>query len=506
MFSFYGYDTGFFAYIGDMIRYGQIPYRDMWDHKAPLVYYLNALSFALFGSHTKTVAIVEMVWIGVTSVFFYKIAKIIFDKKLIFKATFLFTVFFASSYAAKEAGFTTLYLQTCTVISIFLILKYEIVRKRYLLFLSAIMASCAFLFKQPGATIMLPALFYIALDGFYKEKKVKPVVISASVWIAGFIFPIAAMAIYFAANNALADAISQMFTVNFMYSHTSLNVFKIHFGFLGGLQDAWAGGGFLLFTLILCGIIMFTLDTASELKKEKIKPLIRKHKFFLLALVWFFSDMFAISFSGRYYHHYYLQAVASMVILGIFSLKFIFKNTGKVAIYAVIILAFLPLRADFKKILSVFKQPTVTINGLKYKDFKREAPLIHWIQEHSNKDDYVLFWGAQTRFNFITQRKCPTKYNYMTPLKIRNYTKPEHLVRFLTEIQKNKPKIIVDSCNMGEIFCLHDRKFDIGNLAYTVFYINKNYEYVKTFESIIHHTESDLRKWNVYKLKENSTR
>jgi len=42
-------DSSVFLYIGEQILAGQLPYRDIWDHKGPVIYYLNALGLYLAG-------------------------------------------------------------------------------------------------------------------------------------------------------------------------------------------------------------------------------------------------------------------------------------------------------------------------------------------------------------------------------------------------------------------------------------------------------------------------
>ena len=38
-----GKDSGVFLYIGDRILNGEIPYRDVWDHKPPAIYYFDLI-------------------------------------------------------------------------------------------------------------------------------------------------------------------------------------------------------------------------------------------------------------------------------------------------------------------------------------------------------------------------------------------------------------------------------------------------------------------------------
>jgi len=36
-------DSGVFHYVGWLITQGKIPYRDVWDHKPPVIFFINAL-------------------------------------------------------------------------------------------------------------------------------------------------------------------------------------------------------------------------------------------------------------------------------------------------------------------------------------------------------------------------------------------------------------------------------------------------------------------------------
>ena len=46
-------DYGIFAYIGQQIVLGRLPYRDAWDHKPPAIFYTDALGlWAAHGLHS----------------------------------------------------------------------------------------------------------------------------------------------------------------------------------------------------------------------------------------------------------------------------------------------------------------------------------------------------------------------------------------------------------------------------------------------------------------------
>ena len=53
----YGYDSAFFRFIGDSILKGKIIYKDIWDHKGPVFYFLQALG-ALHGTRNEKLSLI----------------------------------------------------------------------------------------------------------------------------------------------------------------------------------------------------------------------------------------------------------------------------------------------------------------------------------------------------------------------------------------------------------------------------------------------------------------
>ncbi|MBI4927784.1 MAG: hypothetical protein HY835_08455 [Anaerolineae bacterium] len=53
-------DSGVFQYIGWKILQGGLPYRDVWDHKGPLIYFLNGLGLFLWGGNPRGIFVLEV--------------------------------------------------------------------------------------------------------------------------------------------------------------------------------------------------------------------------------------------------------------------------------------------------------------------------------------------------------------------------------------------------------------------------------------------------------------
>jgi len=56
----FGWDQGFFASVGDVIVRGGMPYRDGWEIKGPLTYYLFALAQWIFGRHMWSIRVFDL--------------------------------------------------------------------------------------------------------------------------------------------------------------------------------------------------------------------------------------------------------------------------------------------------------------------------------------------------------------------------------------------------------------------------------------------------------------
>jgi hypothetical protein len=68
-------DSVVFAYIGWLMRRGYAPYRDVWDHKGPLLYYLNQLGWVITPSSTFGIGLLQALTLAVTFFFLFSIIK-----------------------------------------------------------------------------------------------------------------------------------------------------------------------------------------------------------------------------------------------------------------------------------------------------------------------------------------------------------------------------------------------------------------------------------------------
>ena len=66
-------DSGVFLYVGWRLLSGDIPYRDVWDHKPPLIYFVDALGLSLTPDSLWGVWLLQFIFIFFTFFLFYKL-------------------------------------------------------------------------------------------------------------------------------------------------------------------------------------------------------------------------------------------------------------------------------------------------------------------------------------------------------------------------------------------------------------------------------------------------
>lgn len=68
-------DSGVFLYMGWRILHGEIPYLHVWDHKPPVIFYLNALGLALAGGSDWGVWLIELAALALAAVLGYRLVR-----------------------------------------------------------------------------------------------------------------------------------------------------------------------------------------------------------------------------------------------------------------------------------------------------------------------------------------------------------------------------------------------------------------------------------------------
>ena len=118
-------DASVFGVIGQGLVNGKVLYRDFWDNKPPVIYFVFALSYFLFGNNFRSIAIFEITYLLGISCLFWRIVKVKFKSDIVFIGTAIFATYISSMVVSGTAGMIETYLLLPALITLYFMVNQE---------------------------------------------------------------------------------------------------------------------------------------------------------------------------------------------------------------------------------------------------------------------------------------------------------------------------------------------------------------------------------------------
>jgi hypothetical protein len=411
-------DTSVFLTIAQGITRGQVPFRDFYDNKGPLLYLMSVPGFAL--CRFTGVWITELIFMCVSVFFAYKTALFFGNRVFAFIGTVLSFIIFQSFF--YEVAGTEEYSLPFMMISLYIFTKHYFSQKNVSCFEIIMLGFCfasSVLIRINMFPLWLGFCIVIFIETIIKRDFTGLVkyIICFCIGISVITIPIM---LYFKANNAVMDYIQQNFITGssrgfdgFKFKHFVRSFFII------------IGKNFC-FTPLLAGYIWIIKDFVGKKRGYYIGYSMA----FILTVV--FHAVIRTNFD-----HYNMTLTPFLVPAFMFFIKDIFNYFCNVKYNKLCFAAFLCI---------MFSSPFVKgLNSLYssfFEDQSRKDNIItgRIIDEQTTDGDKIIFLGFPCRIYLFTQRDTASRYIYQTSgvnyeLSAQN--------EFLTDLYKNKPAIIV---------------------------------------------------------------
>jgi hypothetical protein len=426
-------DSGVFLYMGWRFLNGDIPYRDVWDHKPPLIYFVDALGLTFTPNSLWGVWILQIIFIFFTLLFIYKLL----DSEFGIYAALAGTIVLTSGLLTilEKGNITEEYSLVFQALAFWLFANAW--KKDFPIrtsFWIGLLGGFAFNFKQTTIGIwMTYALFLLAIRLLSRKSPLSDL-LSFS---AGWLIPSLVLVIFLASQNALADYWEQAFLYNFVYIGKHEGIRSLIPVFIKGfayLRNGWVLYLSMLGWLAGVGYVWF----------QRKQLLAEVHPLILIALVNLPIEVFLITISGRSILHYYLTPLPVMAILA-----------GILVYIAPLLINKIPLLAaqEMKKLIPGILLAVVLIGQFGqvkyYSEYVRVlsdndyAPVIDYVTKNTEAGDQILIIGAESVVNFLTRREAPTRYVYQYPLALLG--RRPMFEEYFNQILENKPVLIVDT-------------------------------------------------------------
>lgn len=290
-------DENIYLTIGMSLRKGLLLYRDIFDNKPPLIYFIAAVA----NGRIFWFRLILSFFVLASIYFFHLLSRVFFEKssKTVKITTVLFAILTTIRTFEGNIPNAELFILLPTIASFYLILS-EKVKKPAGYFAAGIIFSLGFLFKVPAVSDFVALFSFLIFFG----KKLITFNRKTLMFILGYLSPIILTGFFFWTRGAFKILVESTFLQTM------------------GYLSSWQTGShsFSLTSLIKSGMLIkalfvFVVFVILWWRKTKI------NKFLLLTSLWFIFSLFSATLAGRPYPHYLIQTLPPLCLAAGFLLS-----------------------------------------------------------------------------------------------------------------------------------------------------------------------------------------
>jgi len=439
-----GADQGLYAYIGDCIRSGGLPYRDAWDQKPPAIHVTYAAMRALL-PRDAAVPGVDLIVAGIIAALLWYLGRELAGGQVGPWAAIVFLLL--SNPAFARLGGVSFRAQCETFIAAAVTGAFvSLARTRtrpgagIFPFVSGVFFGAAFVFKYN-------AIAYVAAGGFALIAWQRLTLTAVVRLIAGFLTPVVAFIAWFAAGHALRDLYDATILYNVRYSGETYEgpwhalSYLLSFPVRHARVDAlWlVGGG---------GCAVLLASARRDLSR-------------LVPVVWTAAACLTIAINGsRDLPQYFVQAAPALALAAAWGATFLrtpFRIVNLLIVAAVLIGVWRV--DDFSKLVDNTRHDLTYLLGrttwsehiARYGDratrkYSAQAmdELGRYMQAHSAPTDTVYVFGFSSGAYVRADRRSASRFFWSRPVIVGfNDGKPGYGVSgLLDDLGRNRPAIV----------------------------------------------------------------
>lgn len=284
----YGWDSALFILVGKCLNQGKLLYTDIFDHKGPIIFWIEALGDKLHV--TYGIFAVQVLFMCLTLYLMRCIFKQVLDKNTQLCELIIFLIFLAYPFA--NGNLTEEYSLVFILIPLYLavrrIMQGEVPTVKDFLVYGICFGILSFIRLNNAVTIAGIVLYWMVY--LLKHRQHKTLVLDLAAGAAGIGIVTVPIILYFGQQGTLGDMLYATFGYNFKYGSNGL---KSQLTQLGNPRYLFRQG-ILYFPLIVSGWIYSKCVENKNLKRLLVFVLI--------------SNAISLLY-GRGYNHYFMIAV-----------------------------------------------------------------------------------------------------------------------------------------------------------------------------------------------------
>jgi len=432
-----GWDQGLFAWVGNAIVQGGMPYRDAWDFKGPLVYYTFALAQWLFGVHLWSIRVLDAALLFAGTFAIHRSVVVMADAVTARWAALLFFLWYASHsywHTAQPDGWTGLLL----IVALAPLVSRPAAAGPVALAFAGACIGIATLFKPTNALFLaLPIAHLVVSKATGATGRARPFALSAAV-IAGWAAPVAAIAGWFAIQGALDDLIAVHLRYAAVYAWLSPE------NRLRGLTE------YFLTTRVVAVTLPLVVFGAITLWRTN-RPLA------ILLASWTLLVVALATAQNRFYAYHWLPLLPAWTLLGaaaLHAMRSSLKTLATVVTGIILLHAIAPVVLEEARFLSWMAGRTdraAYYDG--YGEVGDDMRAERWLREQGQPGKVVVF-GFHPAVAWLSQRETVSRFGYSLPLMMGDGldVRDQYRAEFLRAIEATPPRYILVGVQSEQIF------------------------------------------------------
>ena len=418
-------DSQVYVFCAEQILSGKIMYKDIFDHKGPLLYLLNIIGLLIGGGKNIGIWLVEIVSLFVALIFIYKSICLFYDKFVALLSSFsslvLFMLIFNGNlpeeYAVSFMSIAVYYF--CKIFN-----GLSVRKKDY--FIIAICFACVFFLKPNLTAIWMVGwlMYFILLVKTKDFKTLKPFITYS---FLGAIVILVPFSLYFYLTDSFADFKFCYWDFNKAYSDPSLKdmfIRSIQRSYLYPIYR-YCNVHIFLFSFLIVSIVNF-----KYLENKKVT---------LFVVSTILVSMIMITLSQYLLVHYYLIFVPIIGFAYAMAYHFFKKKIAHRSVTICIALFLFLNSLAF----------TVGINEVKKQQVQEpyKTNLISYIKQNTDSNDKITVFGNCCWVYSLSQRESVSRYAYVSPIMyIKDYGDIIY-ESYCDDVEKEKPRMIISDKN-----------------------------------------------------------
>lgn len=432
-------DEGEFSYFGQLILQGIMPYEMAYNMKLPGTYFMYALIIKIFGASPEGVHLGVTFVILLTMYLFYQIVTALFSKNTALLAILLYGVIVSSKATLGAAGHATHFINLFVFAGIYSWLKWKNNQNWLYVLLIGIMMGMAFLMKQ-HAVFFIPMGLALILFHLYHSKtwSIKNILTIGAIYTIGVFIPYIIVLLTMLTTGNFDNF--WFWTVEYAqkYGTSIITLGQAPEIFMYNFKILWKE--FPLLWLSGLGGLIIILQSKMD---QSLK----------LFLILFFAFGFLTICPGLYFRqHYFITWIPSIILLAVTLHQWIANkifNEESDAFSYTFAIAAIPLIVvimSFSKNKPYwFTKPLSTLSKEIYgsNPFIESEEIGRYINKNTTKDQKIAILGSEPQIMVYADRLSATGYIYTYGMMEPHAYNVKMQEEMISEIEKNKPEIIV---------------------------------------------------------------